>query len=300
MNIGQIVKSKTTERFTTLPNELIKSEILSLEEKGFLSFLMSLPSNWVIYKKNLYNSLPDPKGKIDRVFKSLQEKGYIVSVKVIGEDGRFSGWNHVVYDEPQLENRLSETPSSTNPEVGQSAPIIKTNYIQKTDIVQKTNYINNIKSEKSLLDETESIEISPIESKQKIKKEKSSKKVEAPKLYPRMMDVYNDFCIQKIGVNAKIGALEGKSMVNIILYLQNNVKDKEGGDDAVVDAWKFILDNTERWDSFRRSQLKLNQIESNLINILNDIKNGNRQQLTKPKSISDRKNDILNSPGWNK
>lgn len=133
MNTGQIIKSKTTERFTTLPNDVIRSKDLTLEEKGFLAFLLSLPSDWVLYKSNLYKELPDAKGTIDRVFRNLQDKGYILSVRVHDKIGQFVGWNHIVYDYPyQVE------PSSTNAEVGQSAPILKTNSIQKTDIKQKT------------------------------------------------------------------------------------------------------------------------------------------------------------------
>ena len=139
MNTGQIVKSKSTERFTTLPNELIKSKTLSLDEKGLLSYLLSLPSDWVIYKKNLYNNLPDKPGTIDRAFKGLQNKGYILSIKMHDfGTGRFVGWNHVVYDLP-AENqdiRVRETPTSEITDFGESATIQKTNSILKKDIIQ--------------------------------------------------------------------------------------------------------------------------------------------------------------------
>jgi len=144
MNTGQIIKSRTTERFTTLPNEVIKSKDLSLEDKGLLSYLLSLPSDWVIYKQNLYNSLPDKKGSIDRSFKSLQKKGYILSVKVHDQKtGRFIGWNHVVYDIPAEVEKIqqSENPTSENTEIGESAPILNTNVLLNTNLIQKTNCI---------------------------------------------------------------------------------------------------------------------------------------------------------------
>jgi hypothetical protein len=144
MNTGQIVKSRTTERFTTLPNEVIKSKDLSLEDKGLLSYLLSLPSDWVIYKQNLYNSLPDKKGSIDKSFKNLQKKGYILSVKVHDQKtGRFVGWNHVVYDIPaEIEkNRESENPTSEITEFGESAHILNTNVLQKTNLIQNTKCV---------------------------------------------------------------------------------------------------------------------------------------------------------------
>ena len=146
MNTGRIIKSETTERFTTLPNELIKGKVLTLDEKGLISFLLSLPTNWVIYKQNLYNSLPDSKGTIDRIFKSLQDKGFIESVKVIDEiSKRFIGWNHVVYDIP----RDRQMPKSENAEIGKTAPIIKTDLILKTNIIDN----NSIKEKKPSLQE---------------------------------------------------------------------------------------------------------------------------------------------------
>jgi hypothetical protein len=139
MNTGQIIKSKTTERFTTVPNEIVRSTILSLEEKGLLIFLLSLPSDWVLYKTNLKNSLPDQGGTIDRVFKSLQLKGYIISVKVVNEKGQFEGWNHVVYDDPVENPTLANVnvgsicnPTLTNTEVGKSTPILNTNSLLNT------------------------------------------------------------------------------------------------------------------------------------------------------------------------
>lgn len=135
MNTGQIIKSRTTERFTTLPNDLIKSKGLTLDEKGLLSYLLSLPADWVLYKQNLYTSLPDKKGSIDRAFKNLQKKNYIESVKVNDKQtGRFIGWNHVVYDIP---DRVSENPTIGKPEFGKNVPILNTELILNTNKVQK-------------------------------------------------------------------------------------------------------------------------------------------------------------------
>lgn len=137
-NTGQIIKSRSTERFTVIPNEISQSTTLTIEEKGFLTYLLSLPQNWVLYRNQLYDILPDSRGTIDRVFQQLQHKGYIISVKSIDDKGRFNGWNHVIYDEPNistdnLENRSRSKPRSVFSEIGQSAPIIKTNKIKKTN-----------------------------------------------------------------------------------------------------------------------------------------------------------------------
>jgi hypothetical protein len=141
MNTGQIIKSKSTKSpYTQIHNELIRNNELTLEEKGLMAYILSLPDDWVLYRKNLYNVLPDNKGTIDRLFRSLQKKGFIVSAKQIGADGRFTGWNHIVYDKSihrDIETPMSDKPSSVNAEFGQTAPILNTNTILNTKLIQK-------------------------------------------------------------------------------------------------------------------------------------------------------------------
>lgn len=127
----------------------------------------------------------------------------------------------------------------------------------------------------------------------------SLKKKLSDNLQPRMMEAYNQFCIKKIGLKAKVGAAEGKAMKSIISYLKSNVKNKTNLDDDVVRAWEYILFNVDKWDNFHQSQLKIVQIDSNLPNILNAIRNGSRQQqATKAKSINDQYEAVINSDAW--
>ena len=141
-NSGRIIKSKTTERFTTLPNDICQSSDMTLEEKGMLAYLLSLPSDWVVYRQSLYNQLPDVKFRIDKAFKSLQDKGYIRSIRVHNEStGKFMGWDHVVYDQsensPTLtiaevgDHRSRCLPKSAFTEIGDNAPIQKKHSLTK-------------------------------------------------------------------------------------------------------------------------------------------------------------------------
>lgn len=140
MNTGQIVKSKTAGQFVTLTNEIARSGLLSLKAKGLLVHLLSLPSDWVLYKANLYNSINEKKGTIDAAFRELQLKGFVISVKVVDNLGRFVGWNHVVYDQPAEigETRHSENPTIGKSEIGETAPIQR-NISTKKDNIQINN-----------------------------------------------------------------------------------------------------------------------------------------------------------------
>lgn len=124
-NTGQIIRAKGDRDFTLISNKLLQDCSMSFEEKGLLVFLLSLPSDWILFKSTLHEKTNQPKGTVDRVFKCLQDKGYIVSVKVIDEKTKvFKGWNHVVYEDPiNTESRYEHEPTPTNPDVGQSRPI---------------------------------------------------------------------------------------------------------------------------------------------------------------------------------
>lgn len=123
MNTGQIVKAKVEVDFSIVPNSISQNKFLTLEERGLLIYLLSLPLDWVIYKSNLHKLTGEREGTIDRVFRSLQEKGYILSVKKISNTGNFCGWDHVVYREPTLKDQPRIEPTSTNPDLGQNRSI---------------------------------------------------------------------------------------------------------------------------------------------------------------------------------
>jgi hypothetical protein len=143
MNTGKIINSKTNGSWTTVPNEIIQNDELSLEEIGMLVSLLSLSPNWAIYRPDLYKRLNDKPGTIDRVFQSLQKKRYILSERVIDEKGHFSGWNHIVYNRPQITEshvyRDRFSPTSVFTEIGKSAPIVNTDSIVNTNNIVNTN-----------------------------------------------------------------------------------------------------------------------------------------------------------------
>jgi hypothetical protein len=141
MNTGQIIKAKSERDFTMLSNRLLQDCTLTIEEKGLLVYLLSLPCDWILYKKNLPEKTGESKGTIDRVFKQLQEKKYITSVKVIDNDTKlFKGWNHIVYEVPTSEETdIRETPTSAFTDLGQSMPIQILNTNTKNNNNTNTN-----------------------------------------------------------------------------------------------------------------------------------------------------------------
>lgn len=108
-----IKKSKHAGDFTILPNEVFRCN-LSIEAIGLLACLLKLPHDWVIQKTYLHSQLDLGREKLDRIFKELQDKGFIISVKQYDINGRFT-YDHIVYDKPFNNEPLTESPSTASP-----------------------------------------------------------------------------------------------------------------------------------------------------------------------------------------
>ncbi len=96
---------------------------------------------------------------------------------------------------------------------------------------------------------------------------------ELKKLYPEMISVYDSF-IKKItgGAGAKINGMEGQAMKQIIEYLKRASKDKT--DEGILNSWNHLLASWGKLDNFYQGKLKLVEINSNMVNLINQIKNG--------------------------
>lgn len=96
-----------------LPNKIF-NDGLSIEAIGLLSYFLSLPHDWVIYKTQLHSQLNMGREKLDRVFKELQDKGYVLSVKEMNDKGQFT-YNHIVYDNPYNGEPITDKPHTEKP-----------------------------------------------------------------------------------------------------------------------------------------------------------------------------------------
>lgn len=134
-------------------------------------------------------------------------------------------------------------------------------------------------------------------------------------LFPVFMKTYYDWYKTKVGVAPKIDGGDGKALKLIVKYLRSindnpfvSANIKESGEDDIVQeneaenvvsdkdldttkTWDFIFANYDKWEKFYQKQLKLTQINSNLNNILNSIKNG-KPGSTEGKSISQMRQEI--------
>ena len=112
-------------------------------------------------------------------------------------------------------------------------------------------------------------------SKQEKNKRKTTSIRKPPsKIYSKCVAQYDIFCNDISGVGCKMDGLQGKSMKQIIKYLKEQCSNKKPEssekevEDMIFKSWRYILSNWNKLDDFNRNRMKLNEINSSLINIL--------------------------------
>ncbi|WP_410221918.1 hypothetical protein [Pedobacter sp.] len=99
---------------------------------------------------------------------------------------------------------------------------------------------------------------------------------ETPAIYQQCLHEYAEF-LRGRNIPLIMDARQGKALKQIIAKLYAASVDKS--DDGIFASWKFILRNWQRTGDFIGRQIKLSDIDRNLLEILDKIRNGaNKKQ----------------------
>lgn len=143
-NKTKIIRSvdSTPNNFTPLSNKLLQNNNLSLDTRGLLCYLISLPQDWVIYKENIQKQLGFGRKKMDRIWSEAKKFGYLTSEKFRESNGTWN-YTYTITDVP-----LSTVPLSND---GLSNDGLTNNgkgyTIQSNDLQNKENKKENIKKD---------------------------------------------------------------------------------------------------------------------------------------------------------
>lgn len=92
-------------------------------------------------------------------------------------------------------------------------------------------------------------------------------------VYSECMEIYNNFILDKTSLPAKVDGQQGKALKEIISYFKS-IENVKNGERSVQDCISFVFKEWDRVEPFIKDKLKLSEINSNLTNIINQIKNG--------------------------
>ena len=100
--------------YTRISNHYLRDESLSLDAKGLLTLMLSLPEDWVYSITGLTNFTSDGRVCVANTICELEEHGYIRRRQNRGENGAFAKNEYWIYEVPQTE----EAPNAENTEAG--------------------------------------------------------------------------------------------------------------------------------------------------------------------------------------
>ena len=111
-------------------------------------------------------------------------------------------------------------------------------------------------------------------------------RAEAKGEFHEMLRMYESFILERTSAPAKIDGGETKALSEILRYL-SGIESVNNSLKTAPEVWKYILSQFDKVEPFLRKGIKLKQINSSLIQIIDQIKNGQPSNNTKGKDSSD-------------
>jgi hypothetical protein len=158
--MNNIIKRRKTANYTQINNLPIQQDLKDLSAIGLLTYIMSLPEDWVLYKTQLYNTFT--RRTVEGAWKILVQKNYAIGFTcyISGKKGKLYFYN--VSDIPFTQNDFDtfvkevieeltgEGKTVTNPEPIKDSPFTIPEKIFTVQNVQYKLYSTNCTSTKEI------------------------------------------------------------------------------------------------------------------------------------------------------
>lgn len=260
--------------FTIIQNEIINSGKISLKALGLLLFLKSKPTDWKFSVLKIMQEVKEGFTAVNSALQELEKANLIERKRTHNEKGQFVS-TYIFLDDktPKAENTIKVKPTT---ERKKAIP----KPIEKPTI------------EEAIFEEVLFAE-NPKKATPKKKTPPKPKPVE-DLIYKKCAEIYFNWFEKLSGVKPKFDAIDGASLKKIIAYFKSIHRDANDQTDEFEEVTKMFSIIFLKWetiDPFFQKQTKLNQINSNLQNIINDIKNkhtSRRNANSKDKSVGAR------------
>ncbi|MAI35060.1 MAG: hypothetical protein CMM07_25760 [Rhodopirellula sp.] len=122
---------KRRSGYTAIPNAIMDDDRLSIEARGVLGFLMTFKEGWLFRKSHIQKRCRIGRDKYYRILKELKDYGYLIVTNHHGSDGKFSGSEWEIIDNPKS-HRVTEKPDTVEPDDGKPAHLRDNNLLRKT------------------------------------------------------------------------------------------------------------------------------------------------------------------------
>lgn len=110
-----IIRARNDKNYTVINNVGLRDDRLSWKARGLLSYMLSLPDDWIFRDLELTNHAPDGKESTKKGLKELEQYGYLVKQQSRGERGKFATNDWLLYEVPLTDLPLPDNPPTVNP-----------------------------------------------------------------------------------------------------------------------------------------------------------------------------------------
>lgn len=112
MKIKRKVKS---DNFTILDNLILRRHDMTARSKGVFAHILSLPDNWIVYKKELFRHHKEGYDALNTAFNELKDLGYINHYSVRDKKGRIKRWDCDIFEDPSDNPSFKKKKITNNP-----------------------------------------------------------------------------------------------------------------------------------------------------------------------------------------
>lgn len=122
-------------KFTIMPNTYLHDQSVSLNARGIMATMFSLPEDWDFSAAGLIKILPDGARVVKGALKELEEHGYLIREQVKDSKGRFGKMNYILVPDPKdVQSYVNQTQEF----YGQIS--VEQKQMQKVSVHQTKNY----------------------------------------------------------------------------------------------------------------------------------------------------------------
>lgn len=130
MSDERTIRTGPRKGFVVLYRSAAQDARLSLEARGLLVMMASLPDNWSYSETGLANKAGCGRQKVNRILRELIGAGYLLREQRHGENGKFAACTYVLQEEapagmakkaPLYEKPSTAQPSTVKPSTGNQA-----------------------------------------------------------------------------------------------------------------------------------------------------------------------------------
>ena len=137
---------KRESPYAVIDKQPLEDRQLSWKAKGILSYLLSKPDNWSPIIEELAKASSNSIDSVRSGLKELEYAGYLIRKKMRNGQGKIMGWEHIVFEKPQVEKPLVEKPQLEKPQLDfphVGNPMLISNELNNNDLSNNDLNKNN-------------------------------------------------------------------------------------------------------------------------------------------------------------